>query len=143
MRSDIKKLARRVFIYLFNKSKFLTLDVEHHAVWDLVILVRHDTRELLFVGLPARYHHKVAPYCRRPILVASLLVRRFAFQPCVPFDHARRLPIGRHTSCDGHFAPLAPSHDGGGCQRHACHWSSCEVKIKNEKCFDVLKLILL
>lgn len=76
------------------REQMLTLHVEHHAVCDLFISVRHDTCKLLFVGLAARYHHVVAPYCHRPVLVASLLESGFALQSGVPFDHTWGLPIG-------------------------------------------------
>lgn len=76
------------------REQILTLYVQHHAVCDLFISVRHNTCKLLFVGLAAWYHHVIAPYCHRPVLVASLLESCFALQPGVPFDHTWGLPIG-------------------------------------------------
>lgn len=76
------------------EERRLTLDVEHHAVRDLVISVRHNTCKLLLVGLAAWDHHVVAPYGHRSVLVASLLESRFTLQPGVPFDHTWGLPIG-------------------------------------------------
>lgn len=106
-------------------QQFLTLHVEHHAVGDLLIPVRHNARQLLFVGLAARHHHVVAPYRHRPVLVAGLLESGFALQPGVPLDHARGLPVGRYASGDGHLAFLGPGHDRGCCQGHTCHRPSC------------------
>lgn len=76
------------------REQILTLHVQHHAVCDLFISVRHNTCKLLFVGFAAWCHHVVAPYCHRPVLVASLLESCFALQPGVPFDHTWGLPIG-------------------------------------------------
>lgn len=112
-------------------ERCLTLNVEHHAVCDLLISVRDDARELLFVGLAARYHHIVAPDRHCPILVASLLVSGFAFQPGIPFDHAWGLSIRRYTSCNCHLTLLSPSHNRRGRQGHTCHGPSCRVERRN------------
>lgn len=79
---------------LCKHNTSLTLHIEHHTVCDLFVSVRHDAGELLFVGLAAGNHHKVAPYCDRPVLVARFLESGFTLQPGVPFDHARRFPVG-------------------------------------------------
>lgn len=126
-----KKKRQVIFSSNLYKKQILTLHVEHHAVWDPFASVRHDTRQLLFVGLTARHHHVIAPYRHRPVLVASLLERGFALQPGVPLDHTRRLPVGWHTSGDSHLAFAGPGHNCGRCQSHACHRPSCaEDRIK-------------
>lgn len=94
-----------------NKSRFLTLHVEHHAVSDPLAPVRHDAGELLFVRLAARDHHVAAPYRHRAVRVASLLQGGFPLQQCAPLDRAWRLPVGRSAGGDGHVALLTPGHD--------------------------------
>lgn len=108
-----------------DEKKILTLHVEHHAVRDPLVPVRDDARELLLVGLAARHHHVVAAHRHRPVLVARLLEGGLPLQPGVPFDHARRLPVGRHAGGHGHLALLGPGDDAGRGQRHACHGASC------------------
>lgn len=109
----------------------LTLNVEHHALRYPLASVRHDARQLLLVGLAARCHLVVAPHRHGPVLVASLLVGGITFNPRLPFDHARRLPVGRHASGDRHLAPRGLGHDRGGRQTHpglrlSCGGQRCE-----------------
>lgn len=113
-----------VSIKPLDRHHGLILYIEHHAVRDLLVSVRYDARELLSVGLAARRHQIVASYRHRTVLVAGLLESGFAFQPGVPFDHARGLPIGRYASGNSHLALLGPGHDRWSRQGHARHGPS-------------------